>query len=176
MQFQTHLSRSSSSRFTTSSRPHLTQTPRLRPLTSPMHSLSIPGSSISSSSMAAEQQKQRRGSLVTARWGASAVVLGLSLLVSLPWEQLDHHFPYEKVEVPDVGPQDRPRWRRECVSHRHACFVVWQSASGVCLLHTCTHGAFLSIPNQPAAYHASHPPHAFITPHFQRTHAGSHAL
>lgn len=44
-------------------------------------------------------------------WGTrlAAVAVGLSLLVTLPWEKLDHEFPYDTSEVPDTGPQDKPR-------------------------------------------------------------------
>jgi hypothetical protein len=44
-------------------------------------------------------------------WGTrlAAVAVGLSLLVTLPWEKLDHEFAYDTSEVPDAGPQDKPR-------------------------------------------------------------------
>jgi hypothetical protein len=44
-------------------------------------------------------------------WGTrlAAVAVGLSLLVTLPWEKLDHDFLYDTSEVPDTGPQDKPR-------------------------------------------------------------------
>lgn len=52
-----------------------------------------------------QQQKKQQP------WGTrlAAVVVGLSLLVTLPWESLDHEFPYDTTEVPDTGPQDKPR-------------------------------------------------------------------
>ena len=55
-----------------------------------------------------EGKKKKKGQ----PWGVrlAAVVCGLSLLVTLPWETLDHAFPYPAVDdVPDVGAQDKPR-------------------------------------------------------------------
>lgn len=65
----------------------------------------VPTTSSSSRGRPHQQQKQ-------SPWGAraAALALGISLLATLPWEKLDHSFPYENAEeVPDTGAQDKPR-------------------------------------------------------------------
>jgi hypothetical protein len=73
-----------------------------------------PGTDMASASRQPHSQQQKQSS----PWGVRAAVaaLAISLLVSVPWEKLDHSFPYEDLDVPDVGAQDKPRWV-EAASH-----------------------------------------------------------
>lgn len=78
---------------------------------------------ISNSRGQQQQQQQQRPGKTPSSLGSplgvrfAALVVGISLLVTLPWEKLDHEFPYSQdmEGVPDVGPQDKPRCVCVCV-------------------------------------------------------------
>lgn len=73
-----------------------------------------PDTDMASASRQPDRQQQKQNPL----WGirAAVVAVAISLLVSVPWEKLDHSFPYEDLDIPDVGAQDKPRWV-EAASH-----------------------------------------------------------
>lgn len=88
----------------------------------PRHTRSLQ-SSMGSGQQAARQQKW------VPRLGA--VVLGLSMLVTLPWEKLDHEFAYSNATLPDTGPQDKDR----CVC------AAWSSMEPICCNSHWAHDA-----------------------------------
>lgn len=73
-----------------------------------------PDTDMASASRQPDRQQQKQNPL----WGirAAVVAVAISLLVSVPWEKLDHSFPYEDLDIPDVGAQDKSRWA-EAASH-----------------------------------------------------------